>query len=162
MAKTKSAVLFGSLVTSSLCLAGSPDRQDPAFSNATEATALKFVDSYYAHMDRGMSRKHLENYWTEGKLEDFDTLTVSIANITGKDLVQESQRLMDLQHMDAKCEELELSKAETYGPPSSRSKLEFIVKNICADWKGPITRTIALRFSTEHKQWLIHDIEDGE
>ena len=111
MKKTKYAALFGGLAISSLCLAGPPERHDPAFRNATKETAIEFVGKYYAHMDRGMSRRHLESYWTEDKIEQLDKLTVSIAERTGKALVHESQRLMDLEHMESRCEDIDLVKA---------------------------------------------------
>lgn len=162
MKKTKYAALFGGLAISSLCLAGPPERHDPAFRNATKETAIEFVAKYYAHMDRGMSRRHLESYWTEDKIEQLDKLTVSIAERTGKELVHESQRLMDLEHMESRCEDIDLVKAKAYGSPSRKAKLEYVVNNHCESWRGSFSRTINLRFSSDQKHWLIDEIEDGE
>ncbi len=105
-----------------------------------------------------MSRKQLRYYLTDDKVEEFDALTVSMTEITGKDLVQESQRLMDLAHMKSRCEDLELTKAKVYGTQPRRAKLSYTVSYTCADWKKPHNRTITLRFSTDDNHWLIGKI----
>lgn len=162
MKKTKYAALLGGLAISSLCLAATPEHHDPASRNATKETAIDFVAKYYARMDQGMSRMHLESYWTQDKIEQFEKLTVSIAETTGKEPGHESQRLMDLEHMESLCEDINLVKAKTYTRPWSWAKLEYVVTNHCDNWRGSFSRIINLRFSFDQKHWLIDEIEDGE
>ena len=162
MGNKKILVLMGAALISSVTLAGQSEPHNPALRKATKESAIQFVGNYYSHLNRGMSRQQFDSYWTAKKAVDMDELTVRISEITGKELRQESQRLMDLAHMEAKCEEIELSSAKTYGADDRKAKLTYVVSYSCASWKSESQRTVTLQYSTANKSWLIDRIENEE
>ncbi len=162
MFNTKIIAFIGLSLINSLTLARPSDHHNPVLRKATKESAIEFVEQYYGHLNRGMTRKQLSYYWTDRKVEELDGLTFRMAEITGKDLAQESQRLMDLSHMEARCEDLLLANVKTYGTERKTAKLNYNVNYTCASWKKPSYRTITLRFSMEEEHWLINKIEDGE
>lgn len=161
MMKAKNLVILGCSMISGLCLAGPQDRHMPAPANATKKTAIEFIQGYYDHLDRGVSREHLDYYWTDDRTENLDLLAITIAGKTGKEPIRERQRLLDLQHMESRCEDLELTKANVYGSPSKKAKLKYKVKNHCKSTDSQATRTITLQYSFRQRHWLIDRIEDG-
>ena len=162
MDNKKVLVLMGATLISSVTLAGQSERHNPALRNATKESAIQFVGNYYSHLNRGMSRQQFDSYWTAKKAVEMDELTVRVSEITGKELRQESQRLMDLAHMEAKCEEIELSSAKTFGAADRKAKLRYNVRSTCADWKSSTQRTVTLQYSTVNRSWVIDRIENEE
>ena len=162
MLKTKIIAFVALLFINSLSLAGPSVHHNSVLRKATKESAVEFAEQYYAHLNRGMTRQQLGYYWTDKKAEELDALTVKMAEITGKGVAQESQRLMDLSHMESRCEELLLTKAKTYGVESKTAKLNYRVSHTCASWKKPSDRTVTLRYSADVKRWLIDQIEDEE
>ncbi|MCG8611824.1 MAG: hypothetical protein MI864_14950 [Pseudomonadales bacterium] len=162
MLENKIIVFIALLFINLSALAGSYDHNNLVLRTATKESAIESAEQYYAHLNRGMTRQQLDYYWTDNKAEEFDALILRMAETTGKELVQESQRLMDLSHMESRCEERLLTKAKTYGVESKTAKLNYSVRHICASWKKPSYRTVTLKFSAGVKRWLIDKIEGEE
>lgn len=160
MRNSKIIAALGCLLIVSPCMAGQSEQHNPVLRNASKESAVEFAEKYYAHLNRGMSRKQLRYYWSDDKVAEFDALIFSMAEITGKEPVLESQRLTDLAHMESRCEELELTKAKTYGAQPRKAKLIYAVSYTCTEERAPSERTMTLRFSTDDKHWFIDKIEN--
>lgn len=159
-AKVKLALLLG-LIVSTHCFAHTRNHVRSLPESLPNESAIEFLARYYRHLERGMAREHLDSYWSQEKLAQFDRLAIRIAERTQVDVGREHRRLMDLANMEARCELAELVALKEYGIYPNKAKTEYVVTNHCADRKLPFRRIISLHYSSGTGHWLIDSIEEG-
>lgn len=130
------------------------------FEEATEETAKQFVSGYYSHLKRGMSRSHLITYYNQKMMEKHDAVIMKVGEKTKGDLVFESQRLLDIDMMNARCEELINMDVNVYGLTFRKAKLNYRVIPKCASWKKESQREVSLKYIIGEKMWVISKIEE--
>lgn len=129
---------------------------------STEDTALAFVAKYHEHFYRGMSLNNLKQYWSDSKIEEFNSVAKEMNNVSGSSHFVDLQRLLDIEHANARCEKAELIDIKTTWKINRKAKIEYSVTNICKDWVKPWSRHIAMRYSRSANRWSIYSIIDSE
>lgn len=163
MRNNKEVIICICLLLSPSCLAGPAQETFYAIpGGSTKDTAIAFVEKYDAHLHRGMSLRNLKEYWSDDKLEQFNTVAKNIANVSGNSQFVERQRLIDIEHINATCGKAELINVTTTWKIHRMAKLTYSVKNLCKDWEKPMERVIVMKYNPGRNHWSIQSIFNSE
>lgn len=163
MRKNKEVIICFCLLLPSNCIAGPAKKtffEIPE--GSTEDAAVAFVEKYDAHLHRGMSLRNIKEYWSDDKLEEFNTVAKNIAKVSGNSQFVERQRLIDLEHINARCEKGELVNVTTKWKIHRKAILTYSFKNLCKDGKKPMKRVIAMEYNRHNNHWSIQSIIKAE
>lgn len=163
MRKNREAIICIFLLLSTNAIAGPAKKTFNAIpGGSTKETALAFVEKYEQHLYRGMSLKNLKQYWSASKIEEFNAVAKEMTNVSGSSQFVSLQRLLDVEHANARCEKAELIDIKTTWKINRKAKIEYSVTNICKDWMKPWNRHIDMRYSRSDNRWSIYSITNSE
>lgn len=142
------------LLTTTTVIAGI-DRNHKIPHQATKASAIDFMETYYDHLTTGMDLKQAVNYFSEEMIQE---LRLTLDEMTGRrggisDIVI-VQRVLDLWHIDAGCEDRSISKVYLYGTAARYATIVYDVTDRCTPTETGI-RKFVLKFQKGSNTWLI-------
>ena len=151
------------LLVTSQCIAG-PAKSSFAHNagSSTKASAIKFVEKYYAHLKRGISLKHLDLYWSGIKFDDFNRVAYTITKVSGNRIGIEHQRMLDIEQAEALCDTVELVDAKTTWKIKRKAILTYSLTNHCKKWMEPRKRVVTLDYLKSEDEWVIRKIITSE
>jgi len=159
MRKNKEIIICICLLLSTKAIAGPAKKTFHAIpGGSTKDTALAFVEKYNQHLYRGMSLHNLKEYWSDSKLNEFNSVAKEMTNVSGSSQFVDRQRLLDVERANSHCEKAELVDIKTAWKINHKAKIEYSVTNICKDWMMPWIRYIDMRYSRSDNRWSIHSI----
>ena len=163
MRRYKKVLLCLLLLVTSQCIAG-PAKSSFAHNagNTTKASAIEFVDKYYAHLKRGISLKHLDLYWSGIKFDDFNRVAYTITKVSGNRMGIEHQRMLDIEQAEALCDIVELIKVKTTWKFKRKAILTYSLTNQCKKWMKPRKRVVTLDYLKTKDDWVIRKIITSE
>ena len=163
MRKNKEVIICICLLLSTNAIAGPAQKTFHAIpGGSTKETALAFVEEYYQHLYRGISLNNLKQYWSDSKIDEFNSVAKEMSNVSGSSQFVDMQRLLDVEHANARCEKAELVDIQTTWKINRKAKLEYSVKSVCKDWIKPWSRHIAMKYSRSDNRWSIYSITNSE
>ena len=151
------------LLVTSQCIAG-PAKSSFVHNagNTTRASAIEFVDKYYAHLKRGISLKKLDLYWSDIKFDDFNKVAYTITKVSGNRIHIERQRMLDIEQSNSLCDTVELIDAKTTWKIKRKAILTYSFTNQCKKWMKPRKRVISLDYLKKEDEWVIRTIITSE
>lgn len=157
MAQTKGILLILVLLLSAKCIA-KPSNNFHIHDGSTKDSAIKFVEKYDGHLKRGISLNNLNMYWSALKRQEFNRVARVISKVSGNRIFVELQRMIDIEHTNSLCQEVDLVDVKTTYRIHRKAKLTYSVKNRCKDWVRPMKRVVAMKYLHKEDRWVIDSI----
>lgn len=152
-------ILLASVIVLANQVVAGDAREIDQLKGATEKSAVEFVDGFYRNVREGMSRSNLQYYLSSGENEVLDLSIFMMSEWSNKSIELETQHIMDLMNIEARCETLKLEGVSLSGIYTKHARLNYEVTNICTGTVSPNEREVKLEYPGTTKRWIIKGIQ---
>jgi hypothetical protein len=124
-------------------------------------SASNFMLNYNMQLAEGMTVEKMLSYWTEQKRALFERTSDILARRNGSEPDVEKQRLADIEHMKAQCEQRTITDVATIWRVHQKASVTLSVRDNCEPLKAPYSMIVSMRYNNTVDHWQIDDIEEG-